>query len=228
MASTRRRLLSSWPGVSRPPVAAPAGRGGPDDPPIKSRAMTARADLGAGWRYANLQWLRRAGACSRHGPACPGHLSRHLLVEVARTSRAMTARVDLGAGWRYTNLQWVRRTGACSRHGPACPGHLSRHGLVEVARTIPRSSRGRAMTARVDLGAGWRYAVFGTGAALLVAAGRQAMPVAVDCMPRRRRVPARSFAAPPRRRRPRHRRHARAAGSTAPNGSACRPPDRWP
>src|SRR3954447_18263473 len=25
----------------------------------------------------------------RHGPACPGHLSRHVRVQVARTSRAM-------------------------------------------------------------------------------------------------------------------------------------------
>jgi hypothetical protein len=65
----------------------------------------------------NLQWLWRTGACSRHGPACPGHLSRHLPVEVARTRRAMTTRVDLIAGW-YNTIEYWQDLARTAERGP--------------------------------------------------------------------------------------------------------------
>jgi hypothetical protein len=44
----------------------------------------------------------RAAPNPRHGPACPGHLSRHVLEQVTQTNRTMTTSVDPVAGWHET------------------------------------------------------------------------------------------------------------------------------
>jgi hypothetical protein len=41
---------------------------------------------------AGRQICSGATLSCRHGPACPGHLSRHVLDQVARTRRAMTGK----------------------------------------------------------------------------------------------------------------------------------------
>src|SRR3954452_20326472 len=40
----------------------------------------------AGWDIALVEGVA-SGASARHGPACPGHLLRHVLVAMARTRR---------------------------------------------------------------------------------------------------------------------------------------------